>query len=150
MKKLFTLALLISSTLVFNSCYRIPDEPRKQANPKNLVSPSVSSLQQQQIETQRKQIAAQQENIRLEEISSNESTVINKTAIKETPKKEQIVKKTIEKKPSYVFATPVPGKLGFVYSPYNKKLVDVRDIPSGTLVQDPTYPEAEKKFFRVP
>jgi hypothetical protein len=26
----------------------------------------------------------------------------------------------------------------------------VRDIPSGTLVQDPTYPAAEKKYFRVP
>jgi len=50
----------------------------------------------------------------------------------------------------YPFASKVPGKEGFVFSPYNKQVVDVRDIPSGTLVQDPTYPASEKKYFRVP
>jgi transcriptional regulator GlxA family with amidase domain len=30
------------------------------------------------------------------------------------------------------------------------KVIDVRDMPTGTLVQDPTYSAAEKKFFRVP
>lgn len=50
----------------------------------------------------------------------------------------------------YPFANKVPGKDGFVFSPYNNKVVDVRDIPSGTLVADPTYPAAEKKYFRVP
>jgi hypothetical protein len=54
------------------------------------------------------------------------------------------------KKPEYSYASKVPGKEGFVFSPYNNKVVDVRDIPSGTLVQDPTYPAAEKKYFRVP
>ena len=53
-------------------------------------------------------------------------------------------------KRDYAFANKVPGKEGFVFSPYNNKVVDVRDIPSGTLVQDPTYPAAEKKYFRVP
>jgi hypothetical protein len=48
------------------------------------------------------------------------------------------------------FASPVPGKTGFVFSPYNNKVIDVRDIPSGMLVQDPTYPASEKKYFRVP
>ena len=33
-----------------------------------------------------------------------------------------------------------PGKEGFVFSPYNKKVVDVRGIPSGTLVADPMFP----------
>lgn len=51
---------------------------------------------------------------------------------------------------SFEFARPVPGKEGFVFSPYNNKVIDVRDIPSGTLVQDPTYPASEKKYFRVP
>lgn len=50
----------------------------------------------------------------------------------------------------YPFANKVPGKDGFVFSPYNNKVVDVREIPSGTLVADPTYPPAEKKYFRVP
>lgn len=57
---------------------------------------------------------------------------------------------TTIKKPEYSYASKVPGKEGFVFSPYNNKVVDVRDIPSGTLVQDPTYPAAEKKYFRVP
>lgn len=55
-----------------------------------------------------------------------------------------------EKKRDYAFASKVPGKEGFVFSPYNNKIIDVRDMPSGTLVSDPTYPESEKKFFRVP
>lgn len=55
-----------------------------------------------------------------------------------------------EPRPDYPFANKVPGKDGFVFSPYNNKVVDVRDIPSGTLVQDPTYPASEKKYFRVP
>ncbi len=54
------------------------------------------------------------------------------------------------KRTDYAFANKVPGKEGFVFSPYNNKVVDVRDIPSGTLVQDPTYPASEKKYFRVP
>ncbi len=54
------------------------------------------------------------------------------------------------KRNEYAFANKVPGKEGFVFSPYNNKVVDVRDIPSGTLVQDPTYPASEKKYFRVP
>ncbi|CAN5274355.1 hypothetical protein BH23VER1_BH23VER1_17930 [soil metagenome] len=37
------------------------------------------------------------------------------------------------------FAVPVPGKKGFVYSPFDKdkKLVDVRDLAPGTLARDP-------------
>ena len=51
---------------------------------------------------------------------------------------------------SWEYARAVPGKEGFVFSPYNNKVIDVRDIPSGTLVQDPTYAASEKKYFRVP
>jgi hypothetical protein len=51
---------------------------------------------------------------------------------------------------TYDFATPIPDSPGFVISPFNGKKVDVREIPSGTLVQDPTYPPSEKKYFRVP
>ncbi len=47
-------------------------------------------------------------------------------------------------------AEPVPGQPGFVKSPYNGKIVDVKGIPPGTLVADPTYPAEEKKHFRVP
>jgi hypothetical protein len=47
-------------------------------------------------------------------------------------------------------ANSVPGKNGFVFSPHNNKVVDVSAIPSGTLVADPTYPVAERRYFRVP
>jgi len=53
-------------------------------------------------------------------------------------------------KGDYPTATPVPDKPGFAYSPYNNKVVDLRDIPSGTLVADPHFPASEKKYFRAP
>jgi hypothetical protein len=54
------------------------------------------------------------------------------------------------REPSTPVAKVVPGKPGFVFSPFNKKIIDVKGIPSGTLVQDPTFPASEKKYFRVP
>lgn len=47
-------------------------------------------------------------------------------------------------------AMAVPGKPGFVFSPYNNKVIDVQGFNSGALVADPTYPMSERKFFRVP
>lgn len=51
---------------------------------------------------------------------------------------------------SYPTASQVPGKAGFVFSPFNNKIIDVSGFPSGTLVADPTIPAAEKKVFRTP
>ncbi len=50
----------------------------------------------------------------------------------------------------YPSAKAVPGTPGMVFSPHSQKIVDVRGMPPGTLVADPTFPEAEKKYFRVP
>ena len=50
----------------------------------------------------------------------------------------------------YPIAVVLEGRPGFVTSPYNGKIVDLREIPAGTLVQDPSFPAAEKKYFRVP
>ena len=47
-------------------------------------------------------------------------------------------------------ARRVPGRDGFVFSPFNNKLVDVAGFPSGALVADPHYPASEKKYFKVP
>jgi hypothetical protein len=55
-----------------------------------------------------------------------------------------------EPKTEIQVARPVPGKPGFVFSPFNNKVIDVKGIPSGRLVADPTYPASEKKHFRVP
>lgn len=91
-----------------------------------------------------------------EELKKKEAEELAKTkAVEDStattpPTSEKPPKTSTETKRDYAFANKVPGKDGFVFSPYNNKVVDVRDIPSGTLVQDPTYPAAEKKYFRVP
>ena len=53
-------------------------------------------------------------------------------------------------KEAYPVAQALPGKPGFVLSPYNNKIIDVRDLPSGTLVSDPTQPPENRAYFRVP
>lgn len=78
------------------------------------------------------------------EPSITEQTAENKQETAPPEKKEEV------KKTDYSFASKVPGKEGFVFSPYNNKVVDVSGIPSGTLVMDPTYSASEKKYFRVP
>jgi hypothetical protein len=52
-------------------------------------------------------------------------------------------------KPDYRRAIPIPGKEGFVFNPFTNNPVDVRGIPSGTLVRDPQDPNETHKF-RVP
>ena len=45
------------------------------------------------------------------------------------------------------YASPVPDKPGFVYSPHDPKfLIDVRGFPPGTEVNDPN----TGKLFKVP
>ena len=115
--------------------------------------PSVSHPDQQDIQKKREEMKKrEEEKARLEaekRIAENppESKPENLANPDATP--ESKPKPKAEKK-DYPFANSVPGKEGFVFSPYNNKVVDVRDIPSGTLVQDPTYPQSEKKYFRVP
>ena len=52
-------------------------------------------------------------------------------------------------KPTYRYALPIPGKEGFVFNPFTNNPVDVRGIPSGTLVRDPQDSNSDHKF-RVP
>ncbi len=142
MKTKILLSLPLVGCFAFVSCYPIPDGPRKPRRPK--ADTTVTSQDQQKIQEQRDLMKQREEGLQKKEQSE---------MVKEKPKSEATTTtkpKDETKKGDYSFATPVPGKEGFVFSPYNNKLVDVRDIPSGTLVQDPTYPAAEKKYFRVP
>ena len=130
---------MLSATLVglaLSSCYPIPHRPPQQDDPNQ-------KLTQEQLEAQereRQRIAEQEaELLRQREQFQNPNQPIDPN-----PNPNPVGPK------DYPFASKVPGKLGFVFSPYNKQVVDVRDIPSGTLVQDPTYPASEKKYFRVP
>jgi len=65
------------------------------------------------------------------------------------PEPRSYIKPEPEPEP-YPVAAAVEGTPGFVISPYNDKVIDVRHMPPGTLVADPTFPASEKRFFRVP
>jgi hypothetical protein len=125
------------ATLTLFSCYPYPEPP-----PSERPGPqqSVTSPEQQKIEEQRKRLKEEQAELEKKKQEEAGGTVTDPGA----------TKPTVEKRQDYPFATAVPGKEGFVFSPYNNKVVDVRDIPKGTLVQDPTYAASEKKYFRVP
>jgi len=63
-------------------------------------------------------------------------------------------KKPEEKKPIPT-AREVPGRPGVVFSPFNNKIIDIRDEngvrrASGKIMSDPTYQASEKKHFRIP
>lgn len=47
-------------------------------------------------------------------------------------------------------ASPIKDWDGYVRSPYSNGFVDVRGVPSGTLVADPRFDLSERKFFIVP
>ena len=66
------------------------------------------------------------------------------------PPKREVKPDTGTPKPGYPRAIPIPGKDGYVFNPYTNNPVDVRAIPSGTLVKDPQDPDGDKHFFRVP
>jgi hypothetical protein len=56
-------------------------------------------------------------------------------------------KRSTEELAALPYARPVPGKPGFVYSPFDEKfLIDVRGVPPGTVANDPH----ASKPFRVP
>ena len=139
MKTKLLLSLPLVGCFAFVSCYPVHEGPRKPSKPKG--DETVTSEDQQKLQEQRDRMKERDEQKLEEDTEEMKKPDADTTTTK--PKEDT-------KKGDYAFATPVPGKEGFVFSPYNNKLVDVRDIPSGTLVQDPTYPAAEKKYFRVP
>lgn len=63
---------------------------------------------------------------------------------------EQKVQNVIINEEDYPYATAIPGKQGYVLSPYSQKALDVRNQKSGDLVLDPYYARSEKKYFRIP
>jgi hypothetical protein len=147
MNSKFLISLPVFGCLALASCYPLPDGPygRGQAQQEDRgARKTVTSQDQQKIQAQRDQLKQREQ--------QKSETATTTTKPRETTRETGTTtsKPTETKKTDYAFANPVPGKEGFVFSPYNNKLVDVRDIPSGTLVQDPTYPAAEKKYFRVP
>ena len=60
------------------------------------------------------------------------------------------VEPNTNRKKTYQTARKIPGKSGYVFNPWTMEPVDVRGIPSGSLVQDPNDPNKSIHRFRVP
>ncbi|HEX7260523.1 MAG TPA: hypothetical protein VF258_01795 [Luteolibacter sp.] len=144
----FRLSSIIATLgcVLLASCYPYDESKHKQPT-QPTKQKTVTTPEQQKIQEQRDQLKAAEEAKKKEEelknpVAENPGTTNPTTDAPKPP--------TEEKRTDYAVANKVPGKEGYVFSPYNNKLVDVRDIPSGTLVQDPTYTGAGKGYFRVP
>lgn len=137
------------------SCYPYDESQQKKPSrrhaPKTVTSPDQQKVQEQRDQAKAAEATAPQEAPKKETVTppaappTTPKTTSTQTKTPETPKPQ-----IEEKRAEQPIANKVPGKEGFVFSPYNNKVVDVRDIPSGTLVQDPTYTGAGKGYFRVP
>lgn len=77
-------------------------------------------------------------------IPTNPRPPVGPTITQPTPPTPPVPQPDVEPK-SYPYATPVPGKQGFVFNPYTNVKVDVRGLPSGTIVTDPRNPN--QKFY---
>ncbi len=124
--------------VVFSSCRPIGDPPPPEKPAVKQLTPEEEAKKKEEEERKK---AEEELKKKAEEAANGQRDL---PPIDPTPPPVDPVRR------DFPFANKVPGKDGFVFSPYNNKVVDVRDIPSGTLVQDPTYPAAEKKYFRVP
>jgi hypothetical protein len=154
---------VLAAAAFLGACTPFPEPPMGQQVfvPGPPPGPTISDADQQMIREQRRKA---QEDARLAEQRRQaalsrtdaldnripDSSVTNPGGSTSNPGGGTDAVKPVEPKKEYPYATKVPGKDGFVLSPYNTKVIDVRDIPSGTLVQDPNYPASEKKYFRIP
>jgi hypothetical protein len=150
----FSLLLSAIACGTLASCTVFPEHPQRDPRlEQGRPGQTVAHPDQQDIQKKRDEMKKRDEEKARQEaekkIADNPPEQKPETTTTPDATPESKPKPKVEKK-DYPFANPVPGKDGFVFSPYNNKVVDVRDIPSGQLVQDPTYPQSEKKYFRVP
>lgn len=138
----FAAALCVLSA----SCYPYEENPQRRKANKAPQKPAAEQVKLTEQEALKKQ---QEEELKKTQEAAGQ-TVTPPPGETTSTQPQTTTPPAEPKRTDYAFANKVPGKEGFVFSPYNNKVVDVRDIPSGTLVQDPTYPASEKKYFRVP
>jgi outer membrane murein-binding lipoprotein Lpp len=156
-KSVQTLGLIILGVSL-SSCVPYDESGRNQRNSSNSESSESTTLDQKQQETEKKREQLRKKKALADKTNNGE---IDNQSESNEPKKKRVVdgstvENEVKPKPAptpqkkYPTAVAVPGKLGFVHSPFNNKVIDVRDMASGTLVADPSYPAADKKHFRVP
>lgn len=152
------IATLATALLV--SCYPYPEDPYVggpppfggRYGPPGPIAPGppptvVVSPQQREMERQRE---AARQSRPPSQPTPRETTESRPRETQSTPRETPPPRPQENVRPNYPVALKVVGREGYVISPYNKKQIDVSPFASGTLVRDPTYPEEEKKFFRVP
>lgn len=129
MKKSTSLVILLALVISLNSCGLFRSEPEKPKGGDTQVTGDKEEENQQKEQT------------------DGEKTEIDKEK-EDTEKKEEPEKEI--PKVTYPRAVPVVGRPGYVYSPYNNRIVDVVGLKSGMLVYDPDFPKEQKKCFYVP
>ena len=125
------------------SCYPYDESKNKRQAPKQ-TQKTLTAAEQQKLKEQRERMKEK------EDLANKEMPPAPGTETQTTTPGETVTPPTVEKRSEYPVAMKAPGKEGYVLSPFNNKLIDVKGMPSGQLVSDPTYPESAKKFFRVP
>jgi hypothetical protein len=142
--------------VIISSCVPYDEYGRRIEKKKKPDRSTVTDPKQQEIEAKREEMSKKEEQRQKElglPTSETPSGVTGPTtSTGDFTPTENIVEppKTPTPPKNHPVSAAVPGKPGFVFSPFNNKVVDVRNIASGTLVADPQYPAADKKHFRVP
>lgn len=147
----FSAVVAAFTCVLFASCVPYDESKDKKKPTQNRPQKTVTSPEQQKIQAQRDALKDKQDATKPQDTKpATTEPAAGTTTTTTTQTSPTTTAPAPEKRPEYKFANKVPGKDGFVFSPYNNKVVDVRDIPSGTLVQDPTYTGEGKGYFRVP
>ena len=143
MKIHFSTAFAALGCVLLASCYPYDESKNKKPALKQ-TQKTMTAAEQQKLKEQREQMKAK------EELANKVAPTDPGTEIPARQDGGTVTPPTVEKRSEYPVAMKAPGKEGYVLSPFNNKLIDVKGMPSGQLVSDPTYPESAKKFFRVP
>ncbi len=143
MKIHFSTVFAALGCVLLASCYPYDESRNKKQAPKP-TQKTMTAAEQQKLKEQRERMKEK------EDLANQETPTAPGTETPSTAPGETVTPPTVEKRSEYPVAMKAPGKEGYVLSPFNNKLIDVKGMPSGQLVSDPTYPESAKKFFRVP
>ncbi|MEI6654462.1 MAG: hypothetical protein WCP45_06815 [Verrucomicrobiota bacterium] len=155
MKSRILPSLVAIASVLLAACYPYPEnQPNKQKSGSKPNQPPLTLAEQAKLQDQQDaQLRADEEKKKQAEANPQSLDQPKENTL---PPADKEKKTDSPKRVDYDFAKVAPGKEGFVLSPYNNKIIDVRDektgkiLPHGTLVSDPTYPPSEKKYFRVP
>ncbi len=138
---------------ILGSFLGISCTPLPPVEPTPIPGPVTADAQPVQVPQTPEQVQ-EEERKKQERIRANEEARKRREAL-EAEKNERITpvepgtRDPVKPQSKYRTAMSIPGKPGFVYNPWTNRSVDVRGIPSGTLIRDPNDGDPTHKF-RVP